>query len=139
MARETPWVVSHTRMYWDYSSNTWMTTIATPDVAASGKHRILACVDVLLDELMKRTARTARCSSPNGEGTLIYHPGKPGSRAAVSVAPGDAAARCGQGARAQSGGAGGYSMRALGFVVKRICKPLSIRPRACALDKWIIC
>lgn len=59
MARETPWVVSHTRMYWDYPNNAWMTTIATPDVAASGKHRILACVDALLDELMERTTRPA--------------------------------------------------------------------------------
>lgn len=49
-----------TRMYWDFSNNAWMTTIATPDVAdGSGKHRILACVDVLLDELMKRTAKPA--------------------------------------------------------------------------------
>lgn len=43
-----------TRMYWDYSNNAWMTTVATPDMAGTdGKHRILACVDVLLDELMQ--------------------------------------------------------------------------------------
>ncbi|WP_214510268.1 GGDEF domain-containing protein [Pseudomonas brassicacearum] len=71
-----------TRMYWDFSNNAWMTTIATPDVAdASGKHRILACVDVLLDELMKRTAKPAMHGAystlfiANDEGTLIYHPG----------------------------------------------------------------
>ncbi|WP_260956172.1 sensor domain-containing diguanylate cyclase [Pseudomonas citri] len=70
-----------TRMYWDFSNNAWMTTIATPDVAdASGKHHILACVDVLLDELMKRTAKPAMQGAystlfiADGEGTLIYHP-----------------------------------------------------------------
>ncbi|WP_454835437.1 PAS domain-containing protein [Pseudomonas lini] len=70
-----------TRMYWDFSNNAWMTTIATPDaVDASGKHQILACVDVLLDELMTRTARPAMQGAystlfiADGEGTLIYHP-----------------------------------------------------------------
>lgn len=70
-----------TRMYWDYSNNAWMTTVATPDVAdASGKHRILACVDVLLDELMRRIAHPAIQGAhstlflDDGEGTLIYHP-----------------------------------------------------------------
>ncbi|UZD97764.1 histidine kinase [Pseudomonas corrugata] len=70
-----------TRMYWDFSNNAWMTTIATPDVAdASGKHHILACVDVLLDQLMKRTAKPAMQGAystlfiADGEGTLIYHP-----------------------------------------------------------------
>ncbi|SDB11268.1 diguanylate cyclase (GGDEF) domain-containing protein [Pseudomonas sp. NFACC23-1] len=70
-----------TRMYWDFSNNAWMTTIATADVAdASGKHQILACVDVLLDELMKRTARPAMHGAystlfiADGEGTLIYGP-----------------------------------------------------------------
>lgn len=70
-----------TRMYWDYSNNAWMTTVATPDIAdASGKHRILACVDVLLDELMQRIAHPAIQGAHStlflndGEGTLIYHP-----------------------------------------------------------------
>ncbi|NUT87647.1 diguanylate cyclase [Pseudomonas corrugata] len=72
-----------TRMYWDASNNAWMTTVATPDVAdASGKHQILACVDVLLDELMKRTARPfvdgaySTMFIADGDGTLIYYPGK---------------------------------------------------------------
>lgn len=70
-----------TRMYWDFSNNAWMTTVATPDIAdASGKHRILACVDVLLDELMRRIAHPAIQGAhstlflDDGEGTLIYHP-----------------------------------------------------------------
>lgn len=70
-----------TRMYWDASNNAWMTTIATPDVPdASGKHRILACVDVLLDELMARTARPSiegaysTIFMADAEGTLLYHP-----------------------------------------------------------------
>ncbi len=70
-----------TRMYWDYSNNAWMTTVTTPDVAdASGKHRILACVDVLLDELMRRLTHPAIQGAhstvflADGEGTLIYHP-----------------------------------------------------------------
>lgn len=70
-----------TRMYWDYSNNAWMTTVATPDIPdASGKHRILACVDVLLDELMQRIAHPAIKGAHStlflndGEGTLIYHP-----------------------------------------------------------------
>ncbi len=70
-----------TRMYWDFSNNAWMTTIATADVAdASGKHQILACVDVLLDQLMNRIAKPAMQGAysslfiADGEGTLIYHP-----------------------------------------------------------------
>jgi diguanylate cyclase (GGDEF)-like protein len=70
-----------TRMYWDSSNAAWMTTVATPDVAdASGKHRILACVDVLLDELMRRTAKPTMQGShstifqADADGTLIYHP-----------------------------------------------------------------
>jgi diguanylate cyclase (GGDEF)-like protein len=72
-----------TRMYWDASNNAWMTTVATPDVAdTSGKHQILACVDVLLDELMKRTAKPfvdgaySTMFIADGDGTLIYYPGK---------------------------------------------------------------
>ncbi|MBB6155477.1 PAS domain S-box-containing protein [Pseudomonas sp. JAI115] len=70
-----------TRMYWDFSNNAWMTTIATPDVAdASGRHQILASVDVLLDQLMTRTGKPAMQGAysslfiADDEGTLIYHP-----------------------------------------------------------------
>ncbi len=70
-----------TRMYWDESNAAWMTTIATPDIADTrGKHRILACVDVLLDQLMQRTARPVLRGSQNSlfladrDGTLLYHP-----------------------------------------------------------------
>ncbi|HEX5337625.1 MAG TPA: diguanylate cyclase [Gallionella sp.] len=70
-----------TRMYWDFSNSAWMTTVATPDVAdASGKHRILACVDVLLDDLMRRTATPSIQGAhstifmADADGTLIYHP-----------------------------------------------------------------
>lgn len=70
-----------TRIYWDPSNNAWMTTIATPDKAdAAGKHRILACVDVPLDELMKRTAKPVMEGAystilmKDGDGTLLYHP-----------------------------------------------------------------
>lgn len=68
-----------TRMYWDVSNKTWMTTIATPDTAdASGKHRIAAYVDVLLDDLMQRATRPAiqgaRSSIflADADGTLIF-------------------------------------------------------------------
>nr|WP_229224239.1 diguanylate cyclase [Duganella sp. SG902] len=70
-----------THIYWDASNNAWMTTIATPDqVDASGKHQLLACVDVLLDELMERTAKPlmqgaySTISMADSEGTLLYHP-----------------------------------------------------------------
>jgi len=70
-----------TLMYWDPSNKAWMTTIATPDVAdASGKHRMLACVDVLLDELMTRTAKSnlpgthSTLFLADADGTLIFHP-----------------------------------------------------------------
>ena len=70
-----------TLMYWDPSNNAWMTTIATPDVAdASGKHHILACVDVLLDELMTRMGKPSLQGAhstlymADADGTLIYHP-----------------------------------------------------------------
>jgi diguanylate cyclase (GGDEF)-like protein len=70
-----------TLMYWDPSNKAWMTTIATPDVAdASGKHQMLACVDVLLDELMTRTAKPylpgahSTLFMADADGTLIYHP-----------------------------------------------------------------
>ncbi|WP_256735644.1 diguanylate cyclase [Pseudomonas sp. dw_612] len=70
-----------THVYWDMSNNAWMTTIATPDVAdASGKHHILACVDVLLDDLMKRTAKPfvqgtfSIIFTADSDGTLVYHP-----------------------------------------------------------------
>ncbi|TXT38633.1 MAG: diguanylate cyclase [Comamonadaceae bacterium] len=70
-----------TLMYWDPSNKAWMTTIATPDVAdASGQHKIMACVDVLLDELMTRTAKPylpgahSTLFLADADGTLIYHP-----------------------------------------------------------------
>lgn len=70
-----------TRMYFDYSNNAWMTTVATPDRPdASGKRRILACVDVLLDDLMNRVAHPSIQGAystlflADGDGTLIYHP-----------------------------------------------------------------
>ncbi len=70
-----------TLMYWDPSNQAWMTTIATPDVAdTSGQHKILACVDVLLDELMARTAKPylpgahSTLFLADADGTLIYHP-----------------------------------------------------------------
>ncbi|NTH14248.1 diguanylate cyclase [Agrobacterium rhizogenes] len=68
-----------TRIYWDPSNNAWMTTIATPDEPdASGKHLIMACVDVLLDDLMKRTANPtlpgarATIFAADVEGTLVF-------------------------------------------------------------------
>ncbi len=68
-----------TRIYWDPSNAAWMTTIATPDETdPSGKHRIMACVDVLLDELMKRTANPAlpgarsTIFAADTDGTLIF-------------------------------------------------------------------
>lgn len=70
-----------TLMYFDYSNNAWMTTIATPDIAdATGEHKILACVDVLLDDLMQRTAKPTIAKSystlfqSDADGTLIFHP-----------------------------------------------------------------
>ncbi|HEY8905771.1 MAG TPA: diguanylate cyclase, partial [Rhodoferax sp.] len=70
-----------TLMYWDPSNKAWMTTIATPDVAdASGAHHMLACVDVLLDELMTRMGKPSLQGAhstlfmADANGTLIYHP-----------------------------------------------------------------
>ena len=70
-----------TRMYFDHSNKAWMTTVATPDVAdSSGKHRILACVDVLLDELMQRLAHPSIEGAystlflADADGTLMFHP-----------------------------------------------------------------
>ena len=70
-----------TRMYFDYSNNAWMTTVATPDVASdSGKHRILACVDILLDQLMERLANPSIKGAysvlflDDDEGSLMFHP-----------------------------------------------------------------
>ncbi|HEY3433150.1 MAG TPA: diguanylate cyclase [Rhodocyclaceae bacterium] len=72
-----------TRMYFDHSNKAWMTTVATPDVAdASGKHRILACVDVLLDELMQRLAHPSIEGAystlflADADGTLMFHPNR---------------------------------------------------------------
>lgn len=70
-----------TRMYFDSSNNAWMTTMATPDVVeANGQHRILACVDILLDDLMERLARPSIEGAystlflADAEGTLMFHP-----------------------------------------------------------------
>ncbi|EGV27913.1 diguanylate cyclase [Thiorhodococcus drewsii AZ1] len=70
-----------TRMYFDSSNQAWMTTFATPDTPdAAGRHRILACVDVLLDDLMRRLARPAIEGAystlflADDEGTLMFHP-----------------------------------------------------------------
>ncbi len=69
-----------TRMYFDYTTHVWMTTVATPDVVdATGKHRILACVDVPLDELMHHLARPAIAGTQStlfmadADGTLMFH------------------------------------------------------------------
>lgn len=71
----------YTRMYYDMSNHTWMTTMVTPDIAdAAGKHKVVASVDVLLDELMHRTAKPMIQGSYSTlfqkdiDGTLIYHP-----------------------------------------------------------------
>ncbi|CAB3738983.1 sensor domain-containing diguanylate cyclase [Paraburkholderia rhynchosiae] len=68
-----------TSLYWDASNAAWMTTIATPDAPdASGKHRIMACVDLLLDGLMQRTARPvlpgahSTIFAADNDGTLIF-------------------------------------------------------------------
>ncbi len=70
-----------THIYWDPSNSAWMTTIATPGATdLAGKHHILACVDVPLDELMKRTARPVMEGAystilmNDADGTLLYHP-----------------------------------------------------------------
>lgn len=70
-----------TSVYWDFSTDAWMATVATPDVArAPGEHKILACVDVLLDDLIQRTAKPiiqgARSIlfQADAEGMLLYHP-----------------------------------------------------------------
>lgn len=69
-----------TKMYWDFSNNALMTTVATPGLAdASGRHRILAAVDVLLDELTNRVSHPPMLGThstlfmADEEGTLIYH------------------------------------------------------------------
>lgn len=70
-----------TNLYWDLANSAWMTTVATPDVAgASGKHKILVGADVLLDDLIQRTANPTIQRSystlfqVDADGTLIYHP-----------------------------------------------------------------
>lgn len=69
----------YTRMYWDVSNSAWMTTVATADEADTlGNHKILACVDVLLSELMQRTAEPLIPGSrstifqADADGTLIF-------------------------------------------------------------------
>jgi diguanylate cyclase (GGDEF)-like protein len=71
-----------TRMYYDFSNRAWMTTVATPAPEdRTGRRPILACVDVLLDELMARLTvpvlpgATTTMFLPDDKGTLIYHPG----------------------------------------------------------------
>jgi diguanylate cyclase (GGDEF)-like protein len=70
-----------TRMYYDYSNKAWMTTMATSDTPdADGRHRILACVDILLDSLLHRLARPAVAGAystlflADENGTLMFHP-----------------------------------------------------------------
>jgi len=66
-----------TRMYFDYSNKAWMTTIATPD--GRTPHRVLACVDVLLDDLLTRLAHPAIAGAystlflGDDDGTLMFH------------------------------------------------------------------
>lgn len=68
-----------TKIYYDYSNRSWMTTIATPGGRdASGRWTILACVDMPLLDLMQRTAEpTLRGSYStifvrDAEGTLVF-------------------------------------------------------------------
>lgn len=70
-----------TPMYYDYSNKAWMTTMATSDAPdAAGRHRILACVDILLDSLLDRLARPAMAGAystlflADDDGTLMFHP-----------------------------------------------------------------
>lgn len=68
-----------TKMYWDFSNNALMTTVATPGVIDASGKRILAAVDVLLDELTNRVAHPPMRGThstlfmADDEGTLIYH------------------------------------------------------------------
>jgi len=68
-----------TKMYWDSSNNGWMVTVAVPDDGSISGHRlILACSDVLLDELMDRVSRPPVDGSygslflADADGTLIF-------------------------------------------------------------------
>jgi diguanylate cyclase (GGDEF)-like protein len=68
-----------TKMYWDSSNNGWMVTVAVPDAeTATGRRHILACSDVLLDELMRRVASPPIDGSygslfmADADGTLIF-------------------------------------------------------------------
>ncbi|MET3614086.1 diguanylate cyclase (GGDEF)-like protein [Rhizobium aquaticum] len=68
-----------TKMYWDSSNNGWMVTVAVPDASAQpGRRVILACSDVLLDELMRRVASPPIKGSygslfmADADGTLIF-------------------------------------------------------------------
>lgn len=59
----------YTAIYWDQSNAAWMTTIATPDIPDdSGRHRIMACVDMPLDDLMLRTAKP---TLPGSRSTIL--------------------------------------------------------------------
>jgi diguanylate cyclase (GGDEF)-like protein len=71
-----------TNMYYDASNDAWMTTIASPGpVYDDGKRKIIVCTDVVLNDLMNRTARAPITGSyclifnHDTEGTLIYGPG----------------------------------------------------------------
>jgi diguanylate cyclase (GGDEF)-like protein len=53
-----PYETIFTSVYWNYSNNDWMTTLATPGKhGLDGKPHILACVDFPLNDLMRRTAK----------------------------------------------------------------------------------
>ncbi|WP_165644904.1 GGDEF domain-containing protein, partial [Oharaeibacter diazotrophicus] len=68
-----------TKIYYDYSNRSWMTTIATPGGrAADGRWTILASVDMPLFDLMQRTAEPTLHGSystiftRDAEGTLVF-------------------------------------------------------------------
>lgn len=68
-----------TKMYWDASNNGWMVTAAVPDVSAPpGRRSILACSDILLEDLMRRVAHPPIGGShgslflADADGTLIF-------------------------------------------------------------------
>lgn len=67
-----------TPIYYDASNNAWMTTYATPGpLDASGARKMLVCSDIVLDDLINRTAKTPIAGThglifmDNEEGTLI--------------------------------------------------------------------
>lgn len=67
-----------TSVYYDASNSAWMTTYATPGpIDASGTRKILACSDIVLDDLINSTARAPIAGTrglifvDDGDGTLI--------------------------------------------------------------------